>query len=149
VRGEAQVPLRHAVGVVVVVDQRGVFVRAGNLADAERIDQALTNYLTNAFKYTPANQPVLVKLTTEGCMARVAVSDRGPGLTTEQQQRVWERFYQVETGLTREVSGLGVGLTICSHLIALQRGKIWAESQEQQGSTFRVWLPCYEPVSIA
>ena len=65
------------------------------LADAGRIGQVLSNYLTNALKYAPGDQPVSVHLDVEASSVRVSVRDQGPGLTPEQQQRVWERFYQV------------------------------------------------------
>src|SRR5207248_8754357 len=64
------------------------------VADADRIEQALTNYLVNAFKYSPPDRSVWVQVSVEGLMARVSVRDQGPGLTLEQQQRVWDRFYQ-------------------------------------------------------
>ncbi|HET8851398.1 MAG TPA: PAS domain-containing sensor histidine kinase, partial [Ktedonobacteraceae bacterium] len=65
-------------------------------ADADRIEQVLTNYLINAFKYSSSEQVVWVQLSVEGFMARVSVRDQGPGLTLEDQQRVWDRFYQAE-----------------------------------------------------
>jgi len=63
------------------------------IADASRIGQAITNYLTNALKYAPVDRVVLVRLEVTGTVARVSVHDQGPGLTPEQQQWVWERFY--------------------------------------------------------
>jgi signal transduction histidine kinase len=81
------------------------------LIDAGRIGQALTNYRTNALKYAPVEQPIEVRLEVEARSARVSVRDQGPGLTPEQQQRVWERFYQVAApGLQGPEGGLGLGL---------------------------------------
>ncbi len=92
------------------------------IADAGRIGQALTNYLTNALKYGPIDQPVWVHLEVAGSSARVSVRDQGPGLTAEQQQRVWERFYQVAApGHHGPDRGLGLGLAIAKTIIEQHR----------------------------
>jgi signal transduction histidine kinase len=65
----------------------------GRIADADRIGQVVTNYLTNAIKYSPADRPIEVFLAIEGHMARVAVQDQGPGLPQGERQGIWERFY--------------------------------------------------------
>jgi signal transduction histidine kinase len=88
------------------------------LADAGRIGQAPTNYLSNALKYAPVEQPIEVRLEVKGSFVRVSVRDQGPGLTPEQQQRVWERFYQVAApGLQGPEGGLGLGLAIARALV--------------------------------
>lgn len=71
----------------------------------------------------------------------IRVSDEGIGIPEEHLQDIFERFYRVETGLTRETSGLGLGLTICKHLVALHQGRIWAERRPAGGSVFHLWLP--------
>ncbi|HXR66660.1 MAG TPA: ATP-binding protein, partial [Ktedonobacteraceae bacterium] len=110
--------------------------------DADRIDQVLTNYLTNAFKYSPAGQPVRVELSVEGCMARVSVSDQGSGLTEEQQQHVWDRFYQTEAAAQPgSERGLGLGLYIVRTIIAQHQGQVGVESSCGQGTTFWFMLP--------
>ncbi len=111
-------------------------------ADADRIEQVLTNYLMNAFKYSPADQVVRVQLSVEGLMARVSVRDQGPGLTLEQQQRVWDRFYQVETARHQgSDGGLGLGLYIVRTIIAQHQGQVGVESCPGQGATFWFMLP--------
>ncbi|HEX3642571.1 MAG TPA: PAS domain-containing sensor histidine kinase, partial [Ktedonobacteraceae bacterium] len=65
------------------------------MADADRISQVITNYITNAFKYSAASEPVIVRLTRERTEAKVCVRDFGPGLTVEEQEKIWCRFYQV------------------------------------------------------
>jgi PAS domain S-box-containing protein len=110
--------------------------------DADRIDQVLTNYLTNAFKYSPAGQPVRVELSVEGCMARVSVSDQGSGLTEEQQEHVWDRFYQTEAAAQQGSGrGLGLGLYIVRTIIAQHQGQVGVESSCGQGATFWFMLP--------
>jgi signal transduction histidine kinase len=111
------------------------------MADADRIEQALTNYLTNAFKYTPTDKVVSVRLDVEGAMARVSVNDQGPGLSSDQQQHVWERFYQAGTARRETDEGLGLGLHIVRTIIAQHQGRVGVESSPGQGATFWFMLP--------
>ncbi len=75
----------------------------------------------------------------------ICVCDFGLGIADEHLGRVFEHFYRVDTRLTREVYGLGLGLTVCQSLVALHQGRIWAESCPDGGSAFHVWLPLAEP----
>jgi PAS domain S-box-containing protein len=112
------------------------------IADAGRIGQVLTNYLTNALKYTPVGRGVRVRLEVAGTVARVSVCDQGPGLTPEQQQRVWERFYQVAApGQPGPDRGLGLGLAIARAIVEQHQGQVGVESAPGQGSTFWFSLP--------
>jgi signal transduction histidine kinase/chemotaxis methyl-accepting protein methylase len=113
------------------------------LADAQRVGQVIANYLLNALKYSEASRPVQVSISLEGQMARVAVRDEGPGLSPEQQQRVWERFYRVPTieAKTGSGVGLGLGLHICKLLIEHQGGQVGVQSTPGHGSTFWFTLP--------
>ena len=112
------------------------------LADAGRIGQALTNYLTNALKYAPGDQLISVCLEVMGTVARVSVRDQGPGLTAEQQSRVWERFYQVAApGLQGPDRGLGLGLAIARAIIEQHQGQVGVESAPGHGATFWFTLP--------
>lgn len=111
-------------------------------ADPDRIEQVLTNYLVNAFKYSAPVQKVRVQLSVEGFMVRVSVSDQGPGLTSEQQQRVWDRFYQVKNSRHQSADGgLGLGLYIVRTIIAQHQGQVGVESVPGQGATFWFMLP--------
>jgi signal transduction histidine kinase/PAS domain-containing protein len=112
-------------------------------ADACRLGQVVANYLTNALKYAPAEQPVVVGLDVAGQEARVWVRDQGPGLPLEEQARIWERFHQVkgievqsDTGV-----GLGLGLHICRTIIERHQGQVGVESAPGEGSTFWFTLP--------
>jgi PAS domain S-box-containing protein len=105
--------------------------------DEDRIGQALINYLTNALKYSPADKAILVGLTIEDEIARVFVRDEGPGLTPEQQQSIWERFYQARSSMLRgSEGGLGLGLYIARIIIQQHGGQVGVESAPGQGSTF-------------
>ncbi len=112
-------------------------------ADAGRIGQVVTNYLTNALKYSPAEQPVVVGLDVSGHEARVWVRDQGPGLPLEEQARVWERFHQIK-GIEIQSDagvGLGLGLYICRTIIERHQGRVGVESAPGQGSIFWFTLP--------
>ncbi len=108
------------------------------VADADRIGQVVTNYLTNALKYSAADRPVEVFLAIERKMARVSVQDEGPGLSQTEQQAIWERFYQVERITVQSGSsiGLGLGLHICQTIIEQHRGQVGVQSSPGEGSTF-------------
>ena len=113
------------------------------LADRDRIGQVISNYLTNAIRYSDRDQPVIVGLALSDQQARVWVQDFGPGLSIEAQKRVWERFYQ-EPGVAVQGGsgvGLGIGLYICQRIIALHNGQCGVESTLGQGSTFWFTLP--------
>ena len=112
------------------------------LADAGRIGQVLTNYLTNALKYAPVDQAISVYLEVAASSARVSVRDLGPGLTLEQQHWVWERFYQVAApGHQGSEGGLGLGLAIARAIIEQHHGQVGVESAPGRGSTFWFTLP--------
>src|SRR5262249_42137869 len=113
------------------------------LADADRIGQVVTNYLTNALKYSPPDRPVAVSLTVRKHQARVAVRDEGPGLPHGEQVRVWEPFHRVP-GITVQSAGgesLGLGLHICKIIVEAHGGKVGVESEVGAGSTFWFSLP--------
>jgi len=113
------------------------------VADGERIGQVVNNYLTNALKYSPKDRPVVVRLTVHHQSVRVEVTDEGPGLSTEQQIAIWERFYrvpevQVQSGTS---VGLGLGLYISRKIIEQHQGAVGVESTPGTGSTFWFTLP--------
>ncbi|HTK09615.1 MAG TPA: PAS domain S-box protein [Ktedonobacteraceae bacterium] len=113
------------------------------MVDADRIKQVLINYLNNALKYTPGNQEIIVGLEIRKGTARVYVQDKGPGLTTPQQQQIWERFYQADTPVKPggKKEGLGLGLYIAKVLIEQHHGQVGVESAPGEGSTFWFTLP--------
>jgi PAS domain S-box-containing protein len=137
VANQQQAARTHRIELVVPADEV-VLV----LADAGRIGQVLTNYLTNALKYAPVEQPISVCLDVAGSSARVSVRDQGPGLSPEQQQRVWERFYQVAApGHRGPDRGLGLGLAIAKAIVEQHHGQVGVESAPGRGSTFWFTLP--------
>lgn len=108
------------------------------LWDKFRLEQVLTNFLTNAAKYAP-NAPVNITLAVEGHNAVLKVQDHGKGIPEEDQKRIFERF--VRSVNSTSVSGLGLGLYISKEIIELHHGKISVESKLGKGTTFIIILP--------
>jgi PAS domain S-box-containing protein len=113
-------------------------------ADRLRMEQVLTNLVDNAIKFTPASGVVTISATDLGPEIQVAVTDSGIGIPAGELERIFDRFYQVDSGSTRPYRGTGLGLTICKHIVEHHQGRIWAESPaagQDKGSTFYFVLP--------
>ena len=113
------------------------------VVDADRLGQVVTNYLTNALKYSPTYCPVTVGLDVDARQVRVWVRDEGPGLPPEEQEAIWERFHRVKGIEVQSGSGigLGLGLYICRTIIERHQGQVGVESAPGQGSTFWFTVP--------
>lgn len=109
-------------------------------ADAVRLEQVVSNLLTNALKYTPSGGRIIVTVKQEGNEAVVEVSDNGIGISPALLPHIFDLFVQGERTLDRRAGGLGIGLTLVRRLVGLHGGTIVAESSTE-GSTFRVRLP--------
>ncbi|NEA24715.1 sensor histidine kinase [Actinomadura bangladeshensis] len=113
--------------------------------DEPRLRQVIGNLLTNAIAHTPEGTPVEVRLTSgtlRGAPAAViAVVDQGPGLSPEQAERVFERFYRADEARSRDYGGAGLGLAIVAALVAAHEGTVEADSTPGEGATFCVVLP--------
>ena len=114
-------------------------------ADAGRIEQVLTNLVGNAIKFTPAGGVITIEGKDLGDEIMISVRDTGIGIPEEERERVFDRFYQVDSGSTRPYKGTGLGLTICKHIVEHHRGRIWVESNGSQGSLFSFSLPKVQP----
>jgi len=104
--------------------------------DREKLTQVVINLLNNAIKFTSRSGEIRIKARELNGQVEVKVSDTGIGIPTEDLDRVFDKFYQVDSTLTREAGGTGLGLAICKGIIEAHRGRIWAESELGKGSTF-------------
>ncbi len=111
------------------------------VGDRDRLSQVVINLLTNAMKYSPQTERIIVHLAATADGPRVSVQDFGAGIPQTEHQKIFERFYRVAEGQYRNTPGLGVGLFITQKIIEHYRGKLWVESGEGQGSTFSFSLP--------
>ena len=107
--------------------------------DKDRIGQVISNMLTNAIKYSPHANKIIVKTIADKDNVTLCVQDFGVGIPKERQQQIFERFYRVSGNDT--ISGIGLGLYISAEIIKRQHGKIWVESEQGKGSTFCFSLP--------
>jgi PAS domain S-box-containing protein len=111
------------------------------LADENRIRQVLINFLTNAIKYSPDADKIIIHLTSEKHTAIVSVQDFGTGISKEDLPNLFTRFYRSKEKNERNVSGFGLGLYISSEIVKKHKGRIWVESKKGKGSTFFFSLP--------
>ncbi len=110
-------------------------------ADYERIRQVLTNLLSNAIKYSPQGGQIMVSGRFDDEFVYVAVTDQGIGIPQREQERIFDRFYRVESTLSRRTRGAGLGLYLVRSVIEAHGGRVWVESSPGHGSTFVFTLP--------
>jgi two-component system phosphate regulon sensor histidine kinase PhoR len=113
-------------------------------ADRRALEQVLTNLVENAVKYCPAESSITVRARVDGKRVRVEVVDTGPGIEPRHQPRLFERFYRVDGGRSRDMGGTGLGLSIVKHLVEAMDGAVGVESVPGRGSTFWFTLPLAE-----
>ncbi|AFY33535.1 GAF domain-containing sensor histidine kinase [Calothrix sp. PCC 7507] len=110
-------------------------------ADVPRVEQILTNLLTNAIKFTPEDGSVTLRLWVEDDTAIFQVEDTGIGIPEHQLPLLFEKFHQLDTPYRRRYAGTGLGLALTKQLVELHRGRIEVESTVGIGSIFTVWIP--------
>jgi signal transduction histidine kinase len=108
--------------------------------DERRVRQVIFNLLSNAVKFTPVGGSVDVSAMRVNGEVRVSVADTGPGIATEDVERIFEEFQQTDAGLEQR-EGTGLGLALSKRLVELHGGRIWVESEPGEGSTFVFSLP--------
>ncbi|MGM0555139.1 MAG: ATP-binding protein [Myxococcota bacterium] len=110
-------------------------------ADTKALDQVLLNLITNAVKYISEDGRVTVSAIKEDATIRVRVEDNGPGVGPQHRDRLFERFYRVDSGRSRDVGGTGLGLSIVKHLVTTMGGEVGYEANQPRGSVFWFTLP--------
>ena len=103
----------------------------------------IENLLTNAIKYSPDGGEILISAYSDNSLFHFSVSDHGIGMTEEDVEKIFDRFYRVKSAKTNKIHGLGLGLAICKDLTTALDGNIACKSVLGQGSTFTVSLPLY------
>ena len=148
----ASVDLSEAVqdvvlGLAAQADQRDLEVRTESLgglpdvvANPRALDQVLINLVDNAIKYTPEGGLITMRATTELDTVTLEIENSGPGIPPDQLDRIFERFYRVDAGRSRDMGGTGLGLSIVRHLVARMGGEIEAQSEPGQWTRFRLTL---------
>jgi two-component system phosphate regulon sensor histidine kinase PhoR len=111
--------------------------------DRRRLTEVLQNLLDNAIQYTLAGGQIMVSAGVTGSDVVFTVSDTGIGVPQADQPRIFERFYRVDVGRSREVGGTGLGLSIAKHLVEGHGGRIWVESEVGHGSQFHFSVPIF------
>lgn len=111
--------------------------------DPKRLGQVFDNLIGNAIKFSPDGGLIRVRLQRAGNAVQVEVSDTGVGMPPDRLDRIWERFYQLDSTSTRRFAGAGIGLAIVKRIVEAHHGRIWVESELGHGSTFFFTLPMF------
>ncbi|HLX93445.1 MAG TPA: PAS domain S-box protein [Puia sp.] len=125
---------RHRIEVL-LLDDPIVYV------DKERFEQVLVNLITNAVKYSPNAEKVILKVERQDQQALISLTDFGIGIAADDAEKIFERFYRVEGKDEKKFPGFGIGLFIVREIVELHDGKVWVASELKKGSTFYVSLP--------
>ncbi|WP_144829676.1 cell wall metabolism sensor histidine kinase WalK [Kocuria rhizophila] len=131
-------------------ETKHIEIRVGGRIDApvfgdpDMLVTAVRNLIDNAVRYSPEHTRVGVGLRERDGMAQITVTDQGPGIPESEQDRVFERFYRVDSARSRQTGGTGLGLSIVKHVMAQHGGEVSVWSQPGRGSTFTLVLPSME-----
>ena len=118
-----------------------VMVHGSIKCDRDRVIQILTNFLSNAIKYSPENETVYLDVEKQGNMVRFSVTDAGPGIPESEQHKLWGKFQQLDSSDTRQKGGTGLGLAISKGLAEQHGGQVGFASTVGKGTTFWAELP--------
>lgn len=110
-------------------------------ADRDKIGSVISNLLSNAVKYSPKGKNIEVQCAIASKNVQVSIKDEGMGIKPQDKEKLFERYYRVQSNHTQHISGFGIGLYLCSEIIQRHEGEIWAESQSGVGSTFYFAIP--------
>lgn len=131
-----------------VANQKGLTIKVNLPAeqaivniDKQRINQVLDNLIGNAMKFSPDGGTISVSMSIENDQVLIIIADEGIGISPEQHDRIFDRFYQIDGSARRRFGGTGIGLAIVKRIIDAHSGKIWVESELKKGSAFFFILP--------
>ncbi|WP_426292583.1 sensor histidine kinase [Dyadobacter endophyticus] len=110
-------------------------------ADEVHISNILNNLIDNAIKYSPEKLHLTINTKNENGGIAISITDKGIGMSREQQQRVFDTFYRVPTGNVHDVKGFGLGLSYVKKMVEAHEGTVRLQSKPGEGSTFTIWLP--------
>jgi len=110
-------------------------------ADLQRLEQILGNLMDNSLRHTPDGGTVRLAADTEGSAIRIAVEDSGPGIPADSIERIFERFYRLDSGRARAEGGSGLGLAIARKLAEAHGGTLTAENRAEGGARFVLKVP--------
>jgi K+-sensing histidine kinase KdpD len=113
-------------------------------ADRDRVAEVLGNLLDNAEKYSPRNAEIAVAIRADEMEITVAVLDGGPGIPSQDLERIFDKFYRIDSSDAQAAYGYGLGLYVCRRLIEAQGGRIWAENHTGGGAIFSFSLPVWQ-----
>jgi PAS domain S-box-containing protein len=123
------------IGVTIAAEPIGLW------ADPDAVIQLLTNLVSNAIKFSPTGSHIHLHATQQELDVHFTVQDQGRGIPSDKLEHIFEQFQQVDASDSRQKGGTGLGLAICRHIVSQHGGRIWAESELGQGSTFTFTLP--------
>jgi signal transduction histidine kinase len=110
-------------------------------ADRQRLIQVLDNLILNSIKFTPAGGMITVSASDRGDFVLFSVADTGIGIDKKDQQKIFEKFYQVDSSTTRVGNGTGLGLAIVKSIVEMHGGQVWVESEPNKGANFQFVIP--------
>ncbi|MFW6134172.1 MAG: ATP-binding protein [Elusimicrobiota bacterium] len=111
------------------------------MGDKKRLERVLRNILDNAVKYSPPNEKVKISVHQDGNQVVVSVKDRGPGVSEQELDKIFDKFYRIDSKKNKETGGSGLGLAIAKGIIEAHNGKIWVENRIEGGAEFAFSIP--------
>lgn len=114
------------------------------MADRDKISSVLSNLIGNAVKYSPTGTDIIIDCLIASGKAVIRIKDQGMGIRSEDTEKIFDRYYRVQSDHSKHISGFGIGLYLSAEIIHRHGGEIWVESEKDKGSTFYFNLPLHQ-----